>query len=418
MPDPIVPTDFERHLTDALASHAAVATDPRPTRVVAAEAMRLGRRRTWAWPWPRQRLLGLAALLLLPLAIALGAAALLRSEAAKGAVAVVARSVGSSLDVVLVDPEGRERVLRHLTGERLGLGPDRVFEGASLGPNGWLVLYVDSSLVKDYRTSLTVFVDLADPDREPIVLPSNGFIGPRWGPDGEAALVCGPAPDCGRVPDPDGGPSNVTRVLDLEAGTETIVPGVQLHGGTPEPIWTADGSGFLHRFQTLGWGVTPLEVGPVVRGTPAILSRRFRLEPPSAGATADLIEPDTVGRAWLGDRLAPAIPVTGVNASDGEAIWMLLDGWAGTTRQAIVAKLTGPGEIASVHRFDVPEAVTHFELSPDDTWVALDLRLDDPWPFVFAAVDDDAPTSETSPVIDGLLLGLVPAAEADAWPTD
>src|SRR5207342_3202382 len=136
-----IPAEFERRLVDELARHAAVAHDPRPTRVVAAEAMRLGRRRPWALAWRRGRPLMVAAVLLVPMALALGLAGAQHSSPAPAGdfSAVVARPAGSAVDVVLVDVDGRERLLRQLTPEDLGLGPDHTFEsGGNVSPSGWL----------------------------------------------------------------------------------------------------------------------------------------------------------------------------------------------------------------------------------------------------------------------------------------
>ena len=218
--------------------------------------------------------------------------------------------------------------------------------------------------------------------------------------------VAGLGSDCG-------GRAKV-RVLDLDDGTESIVHNVQLHDGTPEPIWAADGSGFLYQFENLTWGVTPLDGGPVVQGIPTILSRRFRLEPPAPGARAELLDALEVGRAWLGDELAPAVPVAGQNAADGRGIWLLLDDSRGAAHQAILARLTDPGVVAEVHRFDVPQAVSGLRLSDDDTFAALYLGLDEPWPFVLAPIGDGHSTATSAP-IDGLLAALVPAS-ADTWP--
>ena len=325
---------------------------------------------------------------------------------------VVIRPADGAIDAILASADGDERILRHVTADDLGLGPEYRLElSGHVSPSGWLEV---NGIGQPWRTA---FVDLADPARPPIVVPGNGFVGVRWGPDGRAALVCGRAPDCGQVTAAAADrPSVAVRVLDLETGSETIVQGVQLHGGNPEPIWAEDGSGFLFRFEDGGWGVTPLDGGPVVAGTPTIISRRFRLEPPSTGAAVELTEADTVGRRWLGDLLAPAVPVTALDSADRDAVWVLLDEARGSQHQAVLAKLTAPGEIASLQRFDVPRPVVGFGLSDDDTLVALDLGRDAPWPFVLARVGDKA-TTATSRVIDGLRLRVLPADEAEGWPS-
>jgi hypothetical protein len=97
---------------------------------------------------------------------------------------------------------------------------------------------------------------------------------------------------------------------------------------------------------------------------------------------------------------------------------MLLDQVQGSRHQAVLAKLTGAGEIASTYRFDVPSAVLGFSMSDDDATVALDLGSEPFRPFVLARVGADESTTTTSPVIDGWRVGLVSAAAADGWPAD
>lgn len=151
----------------------------------------------------------------------------------------------------------------------------------------------------------------------------------------------------------------------------------------------------------------------IVVTRPLATTWRVRFRP---DATAEFTHALTVGQAWLGDELAPALPVAGLNAADGRAIWLLLDDSGGTTLQAVLVRLIGPGEVESIQRVDVPQPVTGFAMSDDDTLVALGLGFDEPWPFVLARVSDDAPTTATSPVIEGLRIGLVPATAGEEWP--
>ena len=423
MPDHSEQSDFERRLTDELARHAEVARDPRPTGLVAAEAMRLGRRRTGHVRLLDRRLLVLAAVLIVPVALAVAGATLVRPAPDDDVRAVVVRQAGDALDVVLARPDGEERLLRRLTGENLGLGPGYVFQDAgSLGPDGWLAVFADSKESPDSRASRTVFLDLSDPANPPVILPSNGFVGPRWGPDGQAALVCGP--DCDAKEDPthvDELPTtHSVRILDLDAGTESIVPAVQLHGGTPEPIWVADGSGFLAQFGIDDWGITPLDGGQAIRAMPQIRSRHLRLVPDGAGG-ARLVDALEVGEAWLRGLRGPVRPLAALNVAGGESIWLLLDEPDGDEHVAVLARISGLGSIADVHRFEVPAAVTAFgfAMSDDDAFATLGLATDAPWPFVIAPLaDGGGRTIVAGPRVDGLLLGLVPAAEADTWPLD
>jgi hypothetical protein len=327
-------TEFERRLAEELARYAAPAHDPRTIAAVAATAMLAGRPRSWSAPWSRRTVLGIAALLLLGLAIALAAAAnVLRTATPDAYRAVVTRPVDGGLEVVLADADGHERVLRHLTPEGLGLEPSYVLDGAgTVSQRGWLEIFAYVSHPADSngitRSGVSVLVDLADTAKASIIVPGNGFTGGRWGPDGQYALYCGYPPDCGQVPlgEPNIGSAHAARVLDPEKGasSEIIVTHVQLHGGGPEIVWAADGSGFLTRSPS--WGVNPLDSGPYVKGVPKVLSRWWAPTPLGSDHPTEVSNIDEPGVtteiSYEGERIRAA-PVAEQFSADGQAIWQL-----------------------------------------------------------------------------------------------
>jgi hypothetical protein len=426
MTDPAL-TEFERRLTVLLEAHAASARDPRPTARIAADAMRVPRTRRW-WPWSGRLAPVLAAALVLPIVLLL--AGVDRSHrGADEARAVVVRRAGDALDVVLIDASGSERRLRRLTAEGLGLGPDHPLEqGGSLTDEGWLQVHAltPGATRASPRQYLAVLVDLADPARPPVVVPGNGFTGGRWGPSGQYALYCGDPPDCGQaeVAEPNIGSARAARVL-IPAdgpGSERIVEGVQLHGGVPEIIWAADGSGFLAGGPG-AWGVTPLDGGRVVPGFPRVISRWVGQPGLLGGDGPDAItqvtSPEGSAQVWYRDQLAPAEPLSAQFSADGSAMWLLLAEGSPDAPVALLAHLTGPGRIDAVTRVALPAgtSASWVRLSSDDGFAALTIDDGSDWPFVLAPTTPGGVAVDPSPVLGGLLIGLVPAANADGWPS-
>ena len=343
--------------------------------------------------------------------------------------AVVVRPDAGGLEVVIVDADGRERPLRRLTPADLGLDPgDTLNPYASVSQHGWLEVSTAVSRATDshpyWKFGANILVDLADPARAPITVPGNGFQNGRWGPDGRWAHFCDEAPDCGPVHQrDDSGISGPVRVLDPELGpgSEIIVPLVQTFGGNPEIVWAADGTGFVARDGT-EWGVTPIDGGPFVPGVPTLQSRWLNPSVPGFDDPTSLTQQghgtEFTPDVWSGSKLSHATPVNVQLSADGEAIWQLLDDTDRPSPQALLARLTGPGSIASVRTFEIPSGpVTGFTLSPDDAFVAIYLGSgSDQPPFVLEPVTPGDPAAP-GPLIHGSLAGLVPAAAADMWPS-
>ena len=239
----------------------------------------------------------------------------------------------------------------------------------SVSQHGWLELWAappDSpARTVLARYGLTVLVDLADPGGAPLVVPSNGFMGGRFGHDGRWA----------HYREGQGAGGGAVSVFDPELGTgsEIIVPRVQTFGGGPSIIWAADGSGFLARNPS--WGVTPLDGGPLVPGVPKVLSRWLGPTPLGAEVSTGLTQLDGPQAAtelsYDGGRIK-VTPVAQRFSADGEAIWQLFEDADGASPRALLAKLAGPSDFDPVRAFGIPTGpVIGFTLSPDDTFVAI-----------------------------------------------
>ena len=420
---------------DAAAIAARAATAPRVRQAAVARA----------WSGSRGMAIGLAALLVLALTFVLAAAGRQQHPRLQGNQAVVLRPTAGGVDVVLADATGRERLLRQVTPGGLGIDPRYVLGAAILGQSvsqqGWLELRAavpegDRAGLAPY--GLEVLVDLADPARAPIVVLGNGFMSGQWGPDGSWAYYCaamfgprlggtaGPVtdpaglPDCGMPPTYSRLSGGAVRVVRPDAGISAaiIVPHVETFGGGPKFIWAADGSGFIARDPALdasapdGWGITPLDGGPFRPGNPKFFWRETDIIP----SRPDLDHPETwampadhplAGGALVSER--------GVVAADGTAVWQLLDNPA--AGRVVLVRLSGPRTVDSARAFQLPETPAWLSLAPDDTSVAIVFAGADADRFVLASIGDEVETISPGPTISGVVAGLVPGANADAWPS-
>lgn len=409
-------SDFEARLASRMqrwTDHGVIAID---AALIAGQANTVaGRARTPRW-WPRSRtrsralVLGLVALLTLALALALAAGSRLLQSDVDPYRAVVVREVdGGAVDIVLAQADGRERLLRHVTQQDLGIDPRYRLGLYGLGgatDHGWLELWAsptETDRTGLERNGLMALINLADRTRAPIILPANGFTSGRWGPNGEYALFFSGNINLGQA-----------RVLDLDHGidSEIIVPTVQTFGGGPEIFWAADGSGFLAQQGTV-WGIRPLDGGPFRLGAPTLLSRDTNVVRP------DLDDPGGWAIPGGDTGLAPATPVSAHLAADREAIWQLLDDPTGSSPRALLARLSAPGVVESIRTVELPaRPARDFQLAPDDTFgvIYVDNASGDGWEPVLAPIGADDTTATAGPVIHGAFAGLVPASTADTWP--
>jgi hypothetical protein len=305
------------------------------------------------------------------------------------------RSGGSdtaSVDVVLADPDGSERIVRRIHAPHIGADVSSIQSAGAVSPSGWLILYPGRQVRLGTDGALTwavAFVDLTDPTKPPLLVPGHGAMGPRFGPDG---LVGIPAED------------GTVRVLDLDRPDEPErrIDGVAYVGGGPEIVWAADGSGFLAQDRAGVWGVRPLDGGPFRPGFPRTASRWSSPDVPGYWLESGQ---ETPTGHWLSG---------GGLSAEGDGVWSLLeeaDGVLTVSRAAI----DGSDPVA-LRRLPI-------ELVPGDpeghTMATLDLAPDDSMAAIRVDPADDAPdftlilrTRETRPDlpgarVDGMFIGWV-----------
>ena len=329
-----------------------------------------------------------------------------------------------AMDIVLADADGHEHVVRRITARDLAHDAPAIQLGGTVSEDGWLFLWPSGRIAQpDIGAGfVTVLFDLKDPARPPMLIPSNGAMGPRFGPDGLVAIPCGAAPRC------DSPGSRQVRVMDLDQpdAPARLVNGVPFLGGGPEMIWAADGSGFLARTKDPGvdwytgvggrpdhdsWGIKPLDGGPIQPGFPPIIHRRF-----SADLGFDL---DTTA-GWLrvkrptrdvmletpGD--LPGMPLTALLSNHADGIWVLLRVGSGDATELVLDRIGEDGSVTEMRRI-----VRHgdddpwLELSPDDSLAAFRVDAEGAdFRTTLLRVDEAASDSPPS-TLDGLLVGWV-----------
>ena len=138
----------------------------------------------------------------------------------------------ADLEVIVVQADGAERVVRRLTSSDL---PDAwsFTGGAKASDDGWIAMLTsgppDPQGQGAYPLSAYALFDLADPARPPLMVPTTHT--GAWGRDHQFATTV----------------SNieVIEVVDAETGARTKVGGLSLPGGGPDIVWAADGSGIV-----------------------------------------------------------------------------------------------------------------------------------------------------------------------------
>jgi hypothetical protein len=306
-----------------------------------------------------------------------------------------------SVEIVLARADGRSEVVRSIKTTDIAPDATGIQLAGAVSADGWLFLYPSRRVVLPSGVTgfVTALFDLRDPDRPAAVIPSNGAMGPRFGPDGLVAFPCGAPPRC------DGFGSHQVLVMDLDepdAGARTI-SGVPFLGGGPEIVWAADGSGFLEEGPASGWGVKPLDGGPYRPGFPRVLSRRIAADVPGHWLGGGH---QTAAGQYLGD---------GQMSATGDSIWQLaqqpddprltldriaVDRSTTTTMGRLPVELP-PG------RGDSPTMVG-LSLSPDDTVAAVTVDPADgsaPYATLFRTSDADA--NAPGVMVPGRLMGWV-----------
>jgi hypothetical protein len=429
MPDPF---DFEARFEARLVMYAARATRPFDAAAVAASAAAGGRGRSWGLPLLRRS--GrrgfetvVPALLLIGLLIALFGALLLTGGRPTPSpvrdpwtfhpifLRAATEEGAATVDVIAVGPNGQERVIRRLEASSLTPGRSLSTYG-SVSPEGWLAVSTHSGRGRGgYAWAL---IDLADPAREPRIVPYQPVIGGAWGPGGLFA-------------------TNVASsgwsimVVDADTGETTTLAALDLPGGGPDLIWAADGSGLVVR-QGGGHAIAPIDGRAPVSGVPELAPRLQRRWLAPGGSTVgpcgdggSSCPPGAEGvrtadarlrrTDWYTGELGGAKAFDSSFAANGQSVWLLLDQSDGVEHTAVIARADEPLRPVRVGSVDLGAGVTHMwihGLAPDDTIMAINAFYGD----IVGSVTLIDTAAGTSSRHSGSLVGFVPATVADAWP--
>jgi hypothetical protein len=279
---------------------------------------------------------------------------------------IATRRAGRDLDVLAIGAGGDERLIRTVSP---GIGSDASFDsgGIAVSSAGWLSLYTTG------HDSKLILVDLRGPaastPRQVACLCVSG----RWNAAGDRyAVVSGEG----------------TAIIDPVTGNTTQVSDYYPVDGTPEVIWSADGTALLSTSQSsptgLGdWSMTPIDGGPSrqgsaplywPRGTSYVDDRGRWIEHPYSGAFGGTVTVDSdtsEPEIWYDGELLPAELRDFSFTSTGDAIWLLLTDANDAGLELV--RSTAPGEHEIVIPFVPFEALagadfaTIAAISPDDS---------------------------------------------------
>ncbi len=385
--------DFESTLVGQLRAYADGGVRPIDRYAIAEATIAAPRsiRQRWSLGLGHRGLVPVLAGLLLLLALAAtallaGSHLLKPSPVARSAYdAILLRPVsdapGADLDVIAVRPDGRERLVRHLTASMLPDG--RTFlTGGSTSPDGWLAVGTSTVPGSDVNAVFAwALIDLADPARAPRLAPS--ILAGGLGSHGRFATVTS------------GGWT--VQVVDADTGATMSLAGLSLPGGGPDIIWTADGSGLLvtqgGNGDHVSYAIRPIDGSPQIPTVPALaFSRGSRYvaaggaslvlcgsetsctEPPRPGGTVWVWGDAATATAWYSGELAPARLVDASFSADGRSIWLLLDRAKGSRHTAVIARADAPGAARVIATVDLGENFYHTwldALAPDDSTIAI-----------------------------------------------
>ena len=329
---------------------------------------------------------------------------------------------GTSVDVFLARPDGRERLLRRLTGSAPGLQ----FQPNPYGlvsEDGWLAVAV-ASAVRDPAAPYGRYAifDLRDPTRDSLLVPANGATGGRWSSGGLFAV---PHPSDFSV-----------RIVDPRTGAINELGKIGLFGGGPSIVWTRDGSGILDFGKIMpaaGGADVPIDRGTLfddrrlgMGGHILDLCRVGESEsahPGCGGVTRPTVRVFDLGGGNGVDWYASADPAELVNPSgftaDGTGVWLTVDRVVEGQHRAVVILLDRPFSAREIASVDLPADGFEpgaWDFAPDDS----ELRLsywkgprDNPQ-YVSPVIVSRGGTTHTEP--RGFFAGYVPASQAESWP--
>lgn len=326
---------------------------------------------------------------------------------------IASRPAGRDLEIIEITDKGGERLLRTLSADVLKPGVLFDSGGIAVSSTGWF-----SAFSTGFEL---VLVDLRDPASTPRVIDCRCISG-RWNATGDRYAVVG---------------EQGTFVIDPSSGEMVEVPGYYPVDGTPEPIWSADGTALLSTSESsrtgLGeWSMIPIDGGPSRPGSaPLYWQRGTRyvddsgrwIQSPHSGAAGGMLTVDSDASApeiWYDAELQAAQLRDFSFTSKGNAIWMLLSTVATDHAGLELVRSTAPGEYTVVIPFVPFDAVSGADfdgisaIAPDDSVLVASASRSDGWDEIVVETDGGA----TFPLpADTHVSGFVPSALADTLGT-
>jgi hypothetical protein len=281
----------------------------------------------------------------------------------------------SLIDVVLVRPNGQERVIRQVSTTL----PDFEMPLSTYGSaseDGWLAIGSDSQPGQLPYAAYQV-LNLADPTFDPMTVLYPPVMGGRWSSTGLFALST--------AKNKSGTSWMNIDIINPRIGQTVELGKIGLFGGGPSIVWASDGSGIWNQGRLRpADGSASIPIDPELTFSDRRIGKGGTHLSTCAWDSAEIIcdgQPDTVAlvhsdgssEAWYSNP-NPDEHITGAwFAADGTAVLVTLDRLAGTVHQVILLRVDGPGVITQLLAFDLQDVALDPQIAaitPDDQTVA------------------------------------------------
>lgn len=338
---------------------------------------------------------------------------------------------GRGVDVIAIEPDGSERLIRRLSATDSGLAGASIVHGATVtigdygavSGDGWLAVPIE---VGGPGRLFYAFYDLGNVSDPAMIVPSSNGVSGVWGPTGLFAVVGG-----------FNGSHSADHIIDPRARSVSDIDLAAIGGG-PTIFWAADGSGLLGTTSPGAIGLIRIDAAASVPGIPAIADRvgmrpfgrdgLFLCKPDdwslafgdpacqtAAIATRSLT---TEGLPWADATLLGGLVRGASFEANRTALWALTTDQSSPTPVSIV-RLANPGRGTTAISIDsavLPDsanvAFRFAGFAPDDSIIVLRQVAGDQQFLLAITMDGSAATSHL-----GSLAGFVPAELANSWPT-
>ena len=324
------------------------------------------------------------------------------------------------LDVVLVRPDGTQRVLR-----RIGLDlPGNNFPLSTFGSvsqNGWLALSTTSS--GQLPVAAYGLFDLTNATRDPLTVPFPPVISGHWSVDDLFALSS--------ATEHTGTGWMLIDVVDPRTAATTHLGTVSLFGGEPSIVWARDGSGILD-----GRGIRPVGGGPdiPIDASTLFLDRRVGM----GGSTVDVCRASDPGSvcpshatisvshdsggavAWYTvDKGPNDEPSSAIFAADGRSLLVTILRTQGQRHQAVVVRMDAPDQMVELAAVDIAPTGWNPSISataPDDGAFTIEYWTGPEQGPDFRDAGILHTDGTVTPVTSGSFAGFVSGRLAESWP--